>query len=221
MSNGNGAARFLQALRHGATHTGEPHHDVPAFLIAHGHPKTAKHCAAVAREARRIAALVGADADGAERAGWFHDVSAIFPTADRIAAAHALGVKVLPEEAAFPMILHQKLSAVLARELFGERNDAVLSAIGCHTTLKADASTLDTVVFVADKIAWDQPGILPYRDALLAALAHSLDAARSSTSAISGSGAKRSASFIPGSSMPTSDMPTPNAAGNARALPAD
>jgi len=92
-------------------------------------------------------------------------------------AAHTLGVVILPEEAAFPMILHQKLSAVLARDLFGERNDAVLSAIGCHTTLKADASTLDTVVFVADKIAWDQPGIPPYRDELLAALAHSLDAA--------------------------------------------
>ncbi len=177
MSNGNGATRLLQALRYGARRTDEPHRAVPAFLIAHGCPATARHCAAVANEARRIATLVGADAAGAERAGWFHDVSAIFPTVDRIAAAHALGVEMLPEEAAFPMILHQKLSAVLARELFGERNDAVLSAIGCHTTLKANASTLDTVVFVADKIAWDQPGIPPYRDALLAALAYSLDAA--------------------------------------------
>ncbi len=174
---GKDAARLLQSLRDGMTLAGEPRRAVPAFLIAHGCPATARHCAAVANEARRIAALVSADADGAERAGWFHDVSAIFPTAERVAAAQAFGVDVLPEEAAFPMILHQKLSAVLARNLFGERNDAVLSAIGCHTTLKADASTLDTVVFVADKIAWDQPGIPPYRDALLAALAHSLDAA--------------------------------------------
>lgn len=171
------AIHLLRNLRDDMMLSGEPCRDVPAFLIAHGFPATARHCAAVASEARRIAALVGADADSAERAGWFHDVSAIFPTAARVAAAHTLGVVILPEEAAFPMILHQKLSAVLARELFGERNDAVLSAVGCHTTLKADASTLDTVVFVADKIAWDQPGIPPYRDALLAALAHSLDAA--------------------------------------------
>ncbi|MGI8688095.1 MAG: HD domain-containing protein [Thermomicrobiales bacterium] len=174
---GDDAVLLLQALRDGMTLAGEPRHAVPAFLIAHGCPATARHCAAVADEARRIAALVGADADAAERAGWFHDVSAIVPTAGRVAAAHTLGVDILPEEAAFPMILHQKLSAVLARDLFGERNDAVLSAIGCHTTLKVAASTLDTVVFVADKVAWDQPGVPPYRDALLAALAPSLDAA--------------------------------------------
>jgi len=174
---GKDVAQLLQSLRDGMAFAGEPRRAVPAFLIAHGYPTTARHCAAVASEARRIAALFGTDADSAERAGWFHDVSAIFPTVDRVAAAQAFGIDVLPEEAAFPMILHQKLSAVLARDLFGEQNDAVFSAIGCHTTLKADASTLDTVVFVADKIAWDQPGIPPYRDALLAALAYSLDAA--------------------------------------------
>jgi len=78
---GKDAARLLQRLRDGMTLAGELHHAVPAFLIAHGCPATASHCAAVANEARRIAILFGADADGAERAGWFHDVSAIFPTA--------------------------------------------------------------------------------------------------------------------------------------------
>ena len=74
------------------------------------------------------------------------------------------------------MILHQKLSAILAHELFGVDDLAVLSAIGCHTTLRADATPLDKVVFLADKIAWDQSGSPPYRDALLDALTHSLDA---------------------------------------------
>jgi len=72
------------------------------------------------------------------------------------------------------MILHQKLSAVMAREIFGIGDAAVLSAIGCHTTLKASASTLDKVVFVADKIAWDQPGKPPYLDGILGALDQSL-----------------------------------------------
>jgi len=174
---GDDAARLIADLSDGLTLSGTLRSDIPAFLISHGCPETARHCAAVAREARRIAAHVGADADGAERAGWFHDVSVVLPTAERIAAARTLGVEVLPEEATFTMILHQKLSAVLARDLFGERDGAVLSAVACHTTLKADASMLDTVVFVADKIAWDQPGIPPYQDALLAALERSLDAA--------------------------------------------
>jgi HD superfamily phosphohydrolase YqeK len=67
------------------------------------------------------------------------------------------------------------LSVVLAREVFGVRDETVLSAIGCHTTLKAGASHLDKVVFIADKIAWDQPGQPPYLDELLAGLERSLD----------------------------------------------
>ena len=54
---------------------------------------------------------------------------------------------------------------------------AILSAIGCHTTLRKDATLLDKVVFVADKIAWDQPGTPPYLDAIQAALNDSIDRA--------------------------------------------
>jgi predicted HD superfamily hydrolase involved in NAD metabolism len=168
---------LLRDLARGVALTGEAHRDVPTFLIHHGYAQTAAHCAAVAAEAGRIAGLTVVDVDAAARAGWFHDVSTVIPNDARIAAAHALGVAVLPEEVAFPMIVHQKLSAILAREIFGERDTGVLSAIGCHTTLKADATLLDTVVFVADKIAWDQPGVPPYRDALLSALDQSVDAA--------------------------------------------
>jgi len=75
------------------------------------------------------------------------------------------------------MIIHQKLSVVIAREIFAIEDDAVFSAIGCHTTLKAQASLLDKIVFVADKIQWDQPGLPPYLGSLQEALLHSLDAA--------------------------------------------
>lgn len=83
----------------------------------------------------------------------------------------------LPEEEAFPMIIHQKLSVEIAREIFGVNEADVLSAIGCHTTLKAGASMLDKVIFMADKIAWEQPGTPPYLDAIQDALSVSLDAA--------------------------------------------
>ena len=89
----------------------------------------------VAAEAGRIAALVGADLDAAEVAGWLHDVSVIIPSEQRAVIAEQLGIDVLPEEAIFPMIIHQKLSAVLAREIFQIEDAAILSAVGCHTTL--------------------------------------------------------------------------------------
>ena len=168
---------LLASLVAGFSFTGHISTDARAFLVHHGCACTARHCAAVAAEARGLALRFGADAGQAETAGWLHDISAVIPDAQRVAAARELGVEVLPGEEACPMLLHQKLSAVLARELFGVTGAGVLSAIGCHTTLRAGASALEKVVFVADKVAWDQAGEAPYHPALRAALDVSLDAA--------------------------------------------
>ncbi len=155
--------------------SGHLRRDMALFLQLHHCTETAGHCAQVAAEARRLALRFGADAPKAEAAGLMHDISIVIPNEERIAAAHLLGVEVLPEEAHFPMIIHQKLSVVLARELFGVTDAATLSAIGCHTTLKANATLLDKIVFIADKIKWDQAGTPPYLADLLPALARSLD----------------------------------------------
>lgn len=157
--------------------TGNLRADMAAFLTARGFPRTAGHCAAVAAEARRLAARFGEDPARAEAAGLLHDISAPIPDIERIAMAEAWGLEVLAEERAYPMIIHQKLSAMIAREAFGVTDADVLSAIGCHTTLKAGSSRLDKIVFVADKIAWDQPGDPPYLADILAATERSLDAA--------------------------------------------
>ena len=169
--------RLLQQLVAGLALTGDLSEDVPLLLTHHRCPKTAEHSAQVAAEARRLALRYDLDPAPAEQAGWLHDVSAVFPSPTRAEVARALGLALLPEEEAFPPISHQRLSTVVARELFGVVDDRVLSAIGCHTTLKAGASALDKVVFLADKIAWDQPGEPPYLPALLAALDASLAAA--------------------------------------------
>ncbi|MFZ5815901.1 MAG: bis(5'-nucleosyl)-tetraphosphatase (symmetrical) YqeK [Bacillota bacterium] len=168
---------LLRQLSTGFAFSGSVERDAPRFLVHHECPKTAAHSARVAREAARVARLVGADPVQAEVAGWLHDISAVFPPAGRAEVARQLGLEVLPEEDAFPMIIHQKLSTVIARELFGVSDPAVLSAIGCHTTLKRDASLLDRVLFVADKIEWDQPDTAPYLDRVLAGLERSLDQA--------------------------------------------
>ncbi len=155
--------------------TGSLAKDATAVLIHHNLPKVAGHVGHVAKEARRLASQFGADAAGAETAGWLHDISAVIPNEVRVEMCAAFDIPVLPGEANFPMILHQKLSVVVARELFGVTDTAVLSAIGCHTTLKANASQLDKIVFIADKIKWDQPGEPPYLVALETAVAHNLD----------------------------------------------
>lgn len=126
---------------------------VTEFLRSAGYPKTAEHSAAVASESRRITELFGADENAAEISGWLHDISAVIPPSDRLFVAESLDLEVLPEEREFPLIIHQKLSVILAKELFEVDDPRILSAIGCHTTLKPGATPLDKLLFVADKIA--------------------------------------------------------------------
>jgi len=89
-------------------------------------------------------------------------------------AARQLGLEVLPAEEAHPKLVHQKLSAAMAEQIFGLTDAAVLSAVGCHTTLKPGSSGLDQAVLVADKIGWDEPGRPPYDAEIRAALDVSL-----------------------------------------------
>ena len=140
----------LAPLIEGFTFSGDPTQDIPAFLRHHDCPKTAVHVTDVAIEARRLARRFGANPAQAKLAGYLHDVSAVVPNTERIATAQAWGIDVLPEEADFPMIIHQKLSAFMGQAIFGIADADVLSAAGHHTTLYAGATLLDTVVFVAD-----------------------------------------------------------------------
>jgi len=167
----------LEKLSEGWRWSGDVQADMVAFLTRHNCPQTACHSQQVAAEAKRLAARFGADEVQAETAGWLHDISAVIPVEHRLQAALSLGLEVLPEEEHAPMILHQKLSRRIAETIFRIDDPPVLSAIECHTTLKADASLLDKVVFVADKIAWDQEGEPPYLGELLLALDQSLDRA--------------------------------------------
>jgi predicted HD superfamily hydrolase involved in NAD metabolism len=164
---------FLEGLRL----SGDVRADMAVLLVHHGYPKTVEHCVRVAEQARRLATRFGQNEGQAEIAGWLHDASTIVPLAQRVALARQCGLAVVSEEVAAPMLLHQKLSAALAREVFRITDAAILSAIECHTTLKAGASQLDKTVFIADKIAWDGAGDPPYLRNVMAGLAESLDRA--------------------------------------------
>jgi predicted HD superfamily hydrolase involved in NAD metabolism len=150
---------------------------VTAFLVHHQCPDAARHCADVGAIATDLAVRFGLDAAAAQQAGWLHDVSAVFPKGERLAAARALDIDILPEEEKVPLLLHQKLSAVIAREIFNVADAGVLNAVGCHTTLKPNPSSLDLVLFVADKLGWDQRGDPPYKHTLESALETSLEEA--------------------------------------------
>lgn len=166
---------LLLDIQQSMTFSGHLETDVNRLLHLHHCPKTAEHSVRVSCEAERLATRFGGDPEAARNAGLLHDISAIFPNSERIRAAEALGIDVLPEEALFPMIIHQKISRIIARDVFQIHDSTILDAIECHTTLKANPSRMDLIVFVADKIEWDQPGKPPYLDELLPELDCSLE----------------------------------------------
>ncbi|BFH66118.1 haloacid dehalogenase [Paenibacillus dendritiformis] len=149
--------------------------DVYRFLVRNGCPRTAEHCMRVGEEARRLAERFGLDSQAAEYAGYLHDISAVYPNNVRVPLSRSLGIEVLPEEEAFPMIVHQKLSRQMARDLFHVTDPDILDAVGCHTTLRKQATMIDKVLFVADKIEWDQEGTPPYLEQVEQALEISLE----------------------------------------------
>ncbi|MGE6399687.1 bis(5'-nucleosyl)-tetraphosphatase (symmetrical) YqeK [Bacillus cereus] len=157
------------------TPTGKIENDIKAFLLKYNKEVTYKHSIRVANEAREIAKIFYEDEEKAAIAGYLHDISAIFPNEERIAVAEKFGIEILQEEREFPMIIHQKLSRVIAREIFKIEDEKVLNAISCHTTLRKHATKMDLVLFVADKLEWDQIGTPSYLIEVKKGLGKSLD----------------------------------------------
>lgn len=164
-------------LIEGFTFTSDLEKDSYEFLIKHNRARIAEHSLRVAHKAKLLARQYGVDENLAETAGLLHDIGGVYSNDKRVGICEMLKIKVLQEEKELPLILHQKISEVMAQDIFNIKSHEVLSAIECHTTLKAGAAALDKVLFVADKIEWDQEGVPPYKDELERALNISLELA--------------------------------------------
>lgn len=165
----------LRALADGVRMEGAIPLRVHNFLKHHGYTHTFEHSQRVVARSVLLARQFSRHAGCCRIAAYLHDISAVIPNDQRLPLAQILSLEVLPEEESAPMLLHQKISQVMASVIFGVRRQDILSAIGCHTTLKPGANTVDLVLFVADKIAWDQPGRPPYASQMMKALDISLE----------------------------------------------
>lgn len=126
------------------------------------HPELIEHSKEVAEECYKLGELFSVDPIKCYVSGLLHDVGGIIDTKDRVIVAESLGLELFDEENEFPLIIHQKLSSYCAHTAFKIESEDVLQAIKCHTTLRKNYSLLDLIVFVADKVRWDQKGEPPY-----------------------------------------------------------
>ena len=147
------------------------------YLSYFGLEATASHSLAVAEEARRLAPQFNLDAEQAFVAGLLHDIGGAILENERVSLAQKYGLSIQEAEKELPLLLHQTFSAILAQEEFGITDPVILSAVACHTTLKAGASPFDKLIFIADKLKWDRAHRAPYLTELEAAIELSLDQA--------------------------------------------
>lgn len=113
------------------------------------------HSVRVARCADVLAQRYDLDAARARIAGILHDLARLYSPERLLAESAARDLPIEPYERAHPTLLHARLGAALARELFGVRDPQILSAIEKHTTGAGEMSPLDCVVYVADTL---EPG---------------------------------------------------------------
>ena len=158
-------------------YTGDIKADVKSLLCSNNKVKTYDHVKAVAEMNIKIAEIYGLDKDICELCGYLHDISAVVSHADMMEYAVKSGWEIDEAERKFPMLLHQRISKVIAGEDFAVTDERILSAVEHHTTLKANATVYDMAVFIADKLAWDGEGEAPFYSVVRDALEQSLESA--------------------------------------------
>jgi predicted HD superfamily hydrolase involved in NAD metabolism len=118
------------------------------------------HTQGAQEEARRLAPLFGADPGKAALAAVLHDIARGYGPQELLRAAQSKGIMVRRIDRLRPILLHGKISAAIAAEC-GVRDEDVLRAIASHVTGRPGWTSLEQVVYLADKTerGRDYPGV--------------------------------------------------------------
>ncbi len=111
-----------------------------------------EHTLGVMYTAESLAMRYGVDMTKAAVAGLLHDCAKCIPNAQKIKMCKKHDIEISEMEEKNPSLLHAKLGAYLAEEVYGVNDPEILSAIKWHTTGKPDMSMLDIIIYMADYI---------------------------------------------------------------------
>lgn len=114
-----------------------------------------EHTLGVEFTAAAMAMKYGADIEKAELAGLLHDCAKCIDDEDKLDECKKYKVELTDIEKRNPFLIHSKLGAVHAKELYGVNDKEILSAIRFHTTGRPDMTLLEKIIFIADYI---EPG---------------------------------------------------------------
>mgnify|MGYP002604992167 CR=1 FL=1 len=95
------------------------------------------------------------DMERAMLAGLMHDCAKCIPSAQKIELCRKYNLNISEAEQKNSGLLHAKLGAYLAKEIYRIENTEILDAISCHTTGRPHMTLLDKIIYIADYI---EPG---------------------------------------------------------------
>ncbi len=122
--------------------------------------KRIPHVLGTEQEAIRLAERYGADVEKARVAALLHDCTKKLDMPAQLALCKKYGIELDELEQKALKLLHSKTGAAIAKDVFGVDNE-IYSAIWYHTTGKADMTTLEKIIYLADYIepSRDFPGV--------------------------------------------------------------
>lgn len=136
----------------------------------------AEHVIRVVSEARRLAAIHGADVHAATIAALGHDLLRAHSDDRLLTIAAEQNYALDPADAMEPILLHGPLAVPILQERYKVLDGDVLGAIAFHTTANAGMTLLQKVLFIADKIEPQKLERHPRVHAVAELAEHDLDA---------------------------------------------
>ena len=139
---------------------GLPMEELERIVISLLNPNRVAHVLCCRDTSVALAKRWGVDETDAARAGILHDITKALDGPLQLTLCRSYG-KVLDDfSVRYPKTLHALTGSLVAERIFGE-NEAVVSAIECHTTGKAAMNMLEKILYVADYMEpnRDFPGV--------------------------------------------------------------
>lgn len=110
------------------------------------------HTLGVMHTAAALAMVYDVDIEKAQLAGLLHDCAKCISTKKKPKLCKENRIPVSEFEKKHPFLLHAKVGACIAREKYGVTDPEILESIVWHTTGKADMTTLEKIIYIADYI---------------------------------------------------------------------
>ncbi|MBR6824961.1 MAG: nicotinate (nicotinamide) nucleotide adenylyltransferase [Oscillospiraceae bacterium] len=113
--------------------------------------KRTDHVRGCSDTAAALAEHYGESVEDARRAGILHDITKALNGTEQLQLAEKYAMILDNFEREHPKLLHAKTGAVIAKEIFGEK-DAVCESIRWHTTGRDNMTLLEKIIYLADYI---------------------------------------------------------------------